>query len=152
MAFGINKACIGGYVGQDPDVRYTQSGAAVANVSIATTESWKDKDTGEKQERTEWHRVVFFNRLAEVVAEYVKKGQPIYIEGKIQTRKWEDKEGITRYSTEIVAGEMQMLPSGKRDGDPGQARADHQAEAHQNRQTSRDTGQQGSFVDDDIPF
>ncbi len=110
MARGVNKVILVGNLGRDPEVRYTPSGSAVANVTIATSESWKDKQTGENQERTEWHRVVFFNRLAEIVAEYVKKGSQIYIEGKLQTRKWQDKEtGADRYSTEIVANEMQML-------------------------------------------
>ena len=109
MARGINKVILVGNLGNDPDVRYTQSGAAVANVSIATSESWKDKTTGEQQDRTEWHRVVFFGRLAEIVSEYLKKGSQIYVEGRLQTRKWQDKEGIDRYTTEIVANEMQML-------------------------------------------
>ena len=109
MARGVNKVIIVGNLGQDPEVRYTPSGSAVANVSIATSEQWKDKQTGENQEKTEWHRVVFFNRLAEIVAEYLKKGRQVYIEGRLQTRKWQDQSGQDRYTTEIVANEMQML-------------------------------------------
>ncbi len=109
MARGVNKVILVGNLGKDPEVRYTPSGSAVANVAIATSDQWKDKQSGEQQERTEWHRVVFFNRLAEVVGEYVKKGQQIYVEGRIQTRKWQDQSGQDRWSTEIVANEMQML-------------------------------------------
>lgn len=109
MARGINKVILVGNLGQDPEVRYLPSGGAVTNVSIATTESWKDKQTGQQQDRTEWHRVVFFNRLAEIAGEYLKKGSQIYIEGKLQTRKWQAQDGTDRYSTEIVANEMQML-------------------------------------------
>jgi single-strand DNA-binding protein len=119
MARGVNKVILVGNLGKDPEVRYTPSGSAVANVTIATSDQWKDKQTGEQQERTEWHRVVFFNRLAEVVAEYVKKGQQIYVEGRIQTRKWQDQSGQDRYTTEIVANEMQML--GGRGGGGGGA-------------------------------
>ena len=117
MARGVNKVILVGNLGKDPEVRYTPSGSAVANVTIATSDQWKDKQTGEQQERTEWHRVVFFNRLAEVVGEYVKKGQQIYVEGRIQTRKWQDQSGQDRWSTEIVANEMQML--GGRGGGAG---------------------------------
>jgi single-strand DNA-binding protein len=109
MARGVNKVILVGNLGKDPEVRYTPSGSAVANVAIATSDQWKDKQTGEQQERTEWHRVVFFNRLAEVVGEYVKKGQQIYVEGRIQTRKWQDQSGQDRWTTEIGASEMQML-------------------------------------------
>ena len=109
MARGINKAIIVGTLGQDPEVKYTASGSAVVNVSVATNESWKDKQTGEAQERTEWHRVVMFNKLAEIAAQYLKKGSQAYFEGKIQTRKWQDQSGNDRYSTEIVANDMQML-------------------------------------------
>ena len=108
---GVNKAFILGNVGNDPEIRYTPDGKAVANLSIATSETWKDKNTGEKQEKTEWHRVVMFGKLAEIVGEYVKKGSKIFIMGKIQTRKWQDKEGVDKYTTEIVANEMQMLDS-----------------------------------------
>ena len=105
----LNKVTLIGNLGADPEVRYMPSGGAVANVSLATTFRWKDRDTKEKKESTEWHRVVFFNRLAEVVGEYLRKGSQIYIEGRLQTRKWKDKDGIERYSTEIIATEMQML-------------------------------------------
>jgi single-strand DNA-binding protein len=111
MARGVNKVILIGNLGNDPDIRYTASGAAVANISLATAESWRDKETGEQQERTEWHRIVFFGRLAEIVGEYLKKGSQIYVEGRLQTRKWQDKEGNDRYTTEIVANEMQMLGS-----------------------------------------
>src|SRR3990170_4404867 len=117
MARGVNKVILIGNLGNDPDVRYTASGAAVANISLATAESWKDKESGEQQERTEWHRIVFFGRLAEIVGEYLHKGSQIYVEGRLQTRKWQDKEGHDRYTTEIVAGEMQML--GGRGGSGG---------------------------------
>ena len=109
MARGINKVILVGNLGQDPEVRYLPSGGAVTNVSLATAESWKDKQTGQPQERTEWHRIVFFNRLAEIAGEYLKKGSQVYIEGKLQTRKWQDQSGQDRYTTEIVANEMQML-------------------------------------------
>jgi single-strand DNA-binding protein len=109
MARGINKVILVGNLGQDPEVRYLPSGGAVTNISVATTESWKDKQTGQQQDRTEWHRVVFFNRLAEIAGEYLKKGSQVYLEGKLQTRKWQDQSGQDRYSTEIVANEMQML-------------------------------------------
>lgn len=109
MARGINKVIIVGNVGGDPETRYMPSGSAVTNLTIATNETWKDKQTGEKKERTEWHRVAMFNRLAEIAAEYLRKGSQVYIEGKIRTRKWKDKEGQDRYTTEIVADEMQML-------------------------------------------
>lgn len=109
MARGINKVILVGHLGSDPEVKYMPSGGAVANVSIATTESWKDKQSGEKQERTEWHRVVFFQRLAEIAGEYLRKGAQVYVEGRLQTRKWQDKAGQDRYTTEIVASDMQML-------------------------------------------
>lgn len=117
MARGINKAILIGNLGNDPDIRYTASGTAIANISLATAESWRDKNSGEQQERTEWHRIVFFGRLAEIVGEYLRKGSQIYVEGRIQTRKWQDKEGNDRYSTEVVANEMQML--GGRGGGAG---------------------------------
>lgn len=105
----INKVFLIGHLGQDPEVRYMPSGKAVANITIATSESWKDKNTGEKQERTEWHRVVFFSPLAEIVGQYLRKGSSAFIEGRLQTRKWQDKNGVDRYTTEIVANEMKML-------------------------------------------
>src|ERR1700722_18949473 len=111
MARGVNKAILIGNLGADPEIRYMPSGGAVATVSLATSEIWKDRQTNEAQERTEWHRVVFFNRLAEIAGEYLRKGSKIYVEGRIQTRKWQDKNGQERYTTEIVATEMQMLDS-----------------------------------------
>ena len=111
MARGINKVILIGNLGSDPEVRYMANGGAVANVSLATSESWKDKNTGEQQERTEWHRVVFYRRLAEIAGEYLKKGSKVYVEGKLQTRKWQDRDGNDRYTTEIIANEMQMLDS-----------------------------------------
>lgn len=109
MARGVNKVILIGTLGKDPEVRFMPSGGAVANVTLATNESWKDKNTGQMQERTEWHRVVFFNRLAEIVGEYLKKGSQVYVEGSLQTRKWTDQSGQDRYTTEIKASEMQML-------------------------------------------
>jgi|TARA_B110000208_G_scaffold41549_1_gene55018 single-strand DNA-binding protein len=110
MAQGINKVILVGNVGGDPETKYMPSGGAVTNLSIATSESWKDKQTGQPQERTEWHRVVFFNRLAEIASEYVRKGSKLYVEGSLRTRQWE-QDGVKRYSTEIVASQMQMLDS-----------------------------------------
>ena len=115
MAKGINKVILVGSLGQDPETRYTQSGSAITNISIATNESWTDKQSGQKQERTEWHRVVFFNRLAEIAGEYLRKGSQVYVEGSLRTRKWQDQQGQDRYTTEVVAAEMQML-GGKQDG------------------------------------
>jgi len=112
MARGVNKVFLVGHLGKDPELRYSANGQAVANVTLATSESWKDKESGEKQERVEWHRVVFFGRLAEIAGEYLKKGSPVYLEGKLQTRKWQDKQGQDRYTTEIVANDMQMLGGG----------------------------------------
>ncbi|GAB2196593.1 single-stranded DNA-binding protein [Sessilibacter sp. MAH4] len=109
MARGINKVILVGNCGQDPETRYMPSGGAVTNISIATSETWKDKQTGQPQERTEWHRVVFFNRLAEIAGEYLRKGSQVYVEGSLRTRKWQDQGGQDRYTTEIVASEMQML-------------------------------------------
>lgn len=108
---GVNKVILVGNLGQDPETRYTPSGSAISNINIATSETWKDKQTGQPQERTEWHRVVFFNRLAEIAGEYLRKGSKVYIEGSLRTRKWQDQQGQDRYTTEIVANEMQMLDS-----------------------------------------
>ncbi|MBS1270116.1 MAG: Single-stranded DNA-binding protein [Gammaproteobacteria bacterium] len=148
MARGVNKAILIGHLGRDPEVRYTPSGAAVANVSIATTETWKDKQTGEQQERTEWHRVVFFSRLAEIVGEYLKKGSQVYVEGRLQTRKWQDKEGNDRFTTEVVANEMQML--GGRGGGGGPAE-DYNQDTGSSGGDSSSSGSSEGF-DDDIPF
>ena len=141
---GINKVILVGNCGQDPEVKHLPSGGAVTNMSIATSDTWKDKQTGQQQERTEWHRVVFFNRVAEIAGEYLKKGSKVYIEGKLQTRKWQDQEGNDRYSTEIVANEMQMLDS-RADG----ARND---EASQPAHPSPSADANSVDFDDDIPF
>jgi single-strand DNA-binding protein len=111
----INKVILIGNLGKDPEVRYTPNGAAICNIGIATTRSWKDKTSGEKVEETEWHRVVFYDRLAEIAGEYLKKGRPVYVEGRLKTRKWQDKDGVEKYTTEIVADNMQLL--GGRDGE-----------------------------------
>lgn len=115
---GVNKVILIGNIGQDPEVRYTPGGSAITNISVATSEAWKDKQTGQSQERTEWHRVVFFNRLAEIAGEYLRKGSKVYIEGSLRTRKWQDQQGQDRYTTEIVANEMQML-DGRGNADTG---------------------------------
>jgi single-strand DNA-binding protein len=109
MSRGINKVILVGNLGKDPEVRYSPTGAAVANITLATSDTWKDKQTGAQQERTEWHRVVFFGRLAEIAGEYLRKGTQVYVEGRLQTRKWQDQSGQDRYTTEVVANEMQML-------------------------------------------
>lgn len=161
MARGINKVILVGNLGNDPDVKYTADGRAIANISLATTESWKDRNTGEQQDRTEWHRVVFFNRLAEIVSEYLKKGSQVYVEGKLQTRKWQDQNGMDRYTTEIVANEMQML--GGRSGgtaDYGGASAPAAQPRQQPPQQPPQQSQQGGApqppmmddLNDDIPF
>lgn len=111
MARGVNKVILIGNLGNDPETKYMPSGNAVTNITVATSESWKDKNTGQQQERTEWHRVVFFNRLAEIAGEYLRKGSKVYLEGSLRTRKWQDQQGQDRYTTEIVASEMQMLDS-----------------------------------------
>jgi len=117
MARGINKVILVGNAGQDPEIRNTTNGSQVTNITVATSESWTDKQTGQKQDRTEWHRVVFFNKLAEIAGQYLKKGSKVYIEGSLRTRKWQDQNGQDRYTTEIVANEMQMLDSrGSQDG------------------------------------
>jgi single-strand DNA-binding protein len=154
MARGINKVILIGHLGADPETRAMPSGMTVANMRLATTESWKDKQTGEQQERTEWHNVALFGRLGEIAAEYLRKGSQVYIEGRLRTRKWQDKEGRDRYTTEIVANEMQML--GGRGGAGGATgagsssepapRAEHAEAAAGGAGASRDD------FDDDIPF
>ena len=119
MAASVNKVILIGNLGKDPETRYTPDGAAITNITLATTDTWKDKATGEKKEATEWHRVAFFGRLAEIAGQYLKKGRPVYIEGRIRTRKWQDKEGVDRYTTEIIADEMKMLGSREGMGAPG---------------------------------
>lgn len=121
MARGINKVILVGTLGRDPETKYMPSGGAITNISLATSEQWKDKNTGERQERTEWHRIVFFNRLAEIAGQYLRKGQQTYIEGSLRTRKWQGQDGQDRYTTEIVASEMQMLGGGPREGGAGGA-------------------------------
>lgn len=143
---GINKAVIVGTLGQDPEIRYTGDGKACASLSVATSEQWKDKTTGEKKESTEWHRISAFGRLAEIMGEYLHKGSQVYIEGKIKTRKWQDKEGNDRYTTEIHAFEMQML-GGRGDSQP------EQQSAPQQQSTPQPTGGiEEGFDDSDIPF
>lgn len=156
MARGINKVILVGNLGNDPEVRYANNGSAIANISVATTDSWKDKNTGEQQEKTEWHRVVMFNRLGEIAGEYLKKGSQVYIEGRLQTRKWQDQSGQDRYTTEIVANEMQML-GGRGGGSdmssgggyqaPQQSAPKAQAAAQPAAQP-----QPSNDFDDDIPF
>ena len=139
---GINKVILVGNLGKDPDMRYTAGGDAVANLSIATSESWNDNQTGEKKEKTEWHRVVFFRRIAEVCGEYLKKGSSVYIEGSLRTRDWEDDQGNKRYTTEIIGREMQML-GGRRSED----NMDQSPQMH----SSSPQPEEG-LIDDEIPF
>ena len=145
MARGINKVILIGNLGQDPEVKYLPSGGAVCNLSLATTDAWTDKQSGEHQERTEWHRVVLFKRLAEIASEYLRKGSKVYLEGRLQTRKWQDKDGQERYTTEIIANDLQMLDArGGGDAQPASAppRA-HPAAA---------SAAANADFDDDIPF
>jgi single-strand DNA-binding protein len=147
----VNKVILIGNLGRDPETRYLPDGGAVTNVSVATTDTWKDK-SGEKQERTEWHRVAFFGRLAEIAGEYLKKGSPVYIEGRLQTRKWQDKDGQDRYTTEIVASEMKMLGSRGGGSEPmAREPAPAAADASGGRPQAK---KGGAFdqMDDDIPF
>jgi len=152
MARGVNKVILVGNLGKDPETRYTAGGSAVTNVSLATTDAWKDKQSGEQQERTEWHRLVFWGRLAEIAAEYLRKGSQIYVEGRIQTRKWQDKDGQDRWSTEVVCNEMQML--GGRGG--GQSTPqDFDSGGSQEPGPSGASPKKAAAVedfDDDIPF
>ncbi len=156
MARGVNKVILVGNLGRDPEVRYSPNGSAVANVTLATSESWKDKTSGEKQEKTEWHRIVFFGRLAEIAGEYLKKGAQIYVEGRLQTRKWQDKDGHERYTTEIVANEMQMLGSRggagvpNNDGFNQDQPAENAGGAGARKPAATAAG--GGDFDDDIPF
>lgn len=157
MARGVNKVILVGNLGKDPEVRYSPNGQAIANCTIATSESWKDKTTGEKQERTEWHRIVFFGRLGEIAGEYLKKGSQIYVEGRLQTRKWQDKEGKDRYTTEIVANEMQMLGSRSGGGMPSEPPQEAAAAGGYEPAAARTGGGGGgkpaaADFDDDIPF
>lgn len=160
---GVNKVILVGNVGQDPETRYMPSGGAVTNVTLATSETWKDKNTGETQEKTEWHRLVFYNKLAEIVAEYVKKGSKLYVEGRLQTRSWE-QEGVKRYSTEIIANEMQMLDSRGSGGGGDQAGGGSWQPSQRSGGGGSNSGNSGNqrsqqppppdmdSFDDDIPF
>jgi single-strand DNA-binding protein len=154
MARGVNKVILIGHLGADPETRAMPSGSSVANLRIATTESWRDKQSGEQQERTEWHRVALFGRLAEVAGEYLRKGSQVYIEGSLRTRKWQDKQGNERYSTEIVANDMQMLGGrgGGGGGSGGGAPARESADYGQPAAGGGGGGGEGSDFDDDIPF
>ena len=148
MARGVNKVILVGNLGQKPEIRYTQTDSAVANISLATSESWKDKETGEQREKTAWHRIVYFGKLAEIAEQYLDKGSKVYVEGKLQTRKWQDKEtGADRYTTEIVGNELTMLDSKNSSG---------MNEMNESQNFERNTGQsdkaQEDFNEDDIPF
>ena len=149
MARGVNKVILVGNLGRDPEIKYTASGAAIANVTIATTDSWNDKQTGEKVEKTEWHRVVAFQRLAEIMGEYLKKGSQVYIEGRLQTRKWQDQNGQDRWTTEIVANDMQML--GGRGGDAG-GQQQGSGGGFRKPAAQQQPASDNDFADDDIPF
>ena len=151
MARGVNKVILIGNLGADPEVRYSPSGAAVTNARLATTDSWRDRQSGEQQERTEWHRVVFFGKLAEIAGEYLRKGSKVYVEGRLQTRKWQGQDGQDRYTTEVVANDMQMLDSRGGSGSMGEGGGE--------RSTGQDQSSRGSSspepaedFDDDIPF
>jgi single-strand DNA-binding protein len=158
MARGVNKVILVGNLGQDPESRTTPGGTTVTNIRIATTDSWTDKQSGEKKEQTEWHTVVMWNRLGEIAAEYLRKGSQVYIEGRLQTRKWQDKEGKDRYSTEVVASDMQML--GGRGGGGGAAQETRDSREGQSRgggaaapaAAGAGRGGGGADFDDDIPF
>ncbi len=158
MARGINKVILVGNVGGDPEVRFMPNGNAVTTLSIATSETWKDKQTGEKQDRTEWHRVVFYNRLGEIAGEYVKKGSKLYVEGSLRTRKWQDQQGLDRYTTEIIGNEMQLLDSR---GNSNQDDYATSSEAPSRQASQRQAGpapvaneapEGFELLDDDIPF
>ncbi len=151
----INKVILIGNLGNDPEVRYTADDKAIANINVATTEVWRDRDGGGKQERTEWHRVVFFGRLAEIVAEYLKKGSKVYVEGRLQTRKWQDRDGNDRYTTEVVAREMKMLDGrggGQAHTMPPVAPPNAAAEKPAAPVSDGGGGAGGDDFDDDIPF
>lgn len=156
MARGINKVILIGHLGQDPEVRALPSGSSIANLRIATTESWKDKQSGEFKEQTEWHTVVLFGRTAEVAAEYLKKGSQVYIEGRLRTRKWQDKTGNDRYSTEIVGNDMQMLGGRGQGGSPGTGRGQGgsapKAESGGGEFSDAPATSTEHDFDDDIPF
>lgn len=150
MARGVNKVILIGNLGADPEVRYSPSGSAVTNIRLATTDQWRDRQSGEQQERTEWHRVVFFSRLAEIAGEYLRKGSKVYIEGRLQTRKWQGQDGQDRYSTEIVVSDMQMLDS-RGEKTPGEYSRNEDSGGHQPSKQEPQVAPQEDF-DDDIPF
>ncbi len=159
MARGVNKVILVGNLGKDPETRYMPSGGAVTNITLATSDSWKDKQTGQPQERTEWHRVVFFNKLAEIAGEYLKKGSKVYVEGSLRTRKWQGQDGKDNYTTEIVANEMQMLDSRGGSEYSGPRENYNQAAGNQTRQPAQPVQTNSSSTDpgydsfdDDIPF
>lgn len=151
MARGINKVILVGNLGKDPETRYTPEGAAITNLALATSESWKDKQSGEMQERTEWHRVVMYGRLAEISSEYLKKGSKIYVEGRLRTNKWQDKSGADRYTTEIIGNEMQMLDS-KGAANGGASYNSAPASSSRSPETAEHSSVSDSSFDDDIPF
>jgi single-strand DNA-binding protein len=155
MANGVNKVILVGYLGRDPEIRFLPSGSSVANVTIATSESWKDKQSGEKKERTEWHKVVFFGRLAEIAGEYLKKGSLVYVEGALRTRKWQDKEGHDRYTTEIAANSLHMLGGRSNNAStsaPAGASPSGQAGAAATSPASPAVNPGSDDFDDDVPF
>jgi single-strand DNA-binding protein len=156
----VNKVIIVGNLGKDPEVRYMPSGSAICNITVATSRQWKDKSSGDRQEETEWHRIVFFDRLAEIAGEYLKKGRPVYVDGRLKTRKWTDKDGVDKYSTEIVATDMQLLGSREGMGAPGEESAGASrgggGAASRPGATSQKPAAKSSTgfddMDDDIPF
>ena len=152
MSKGVNKVILIGRLGQDPEVKFMPSGGAVTNISLATSERWRDKNTGQPVEKTEWHKVVFFNKLAEIAGEYLRKGSMVYVEGSLRTRKWQAQDGTDRYSTEIVASEMQMLDGQSQNGVPQSTAGQHAPSG--DRQPSAFSPQQPAGFDDfdDIPF
>ena len=150
MGKGVNKVILVGNLGQDPEVRYMPNGSAVANISVATSESWKDKQTGQQQERTEWHKIVYYGNVAEIAGKYLKKGSKIYVEGSLRTKKWQDKQtGQDKYSTEIVGSELQMLDS---KGDAQSSQGPQQQAPMSGGSMDQNQGPQPSVFDDDIPF
>ena len=152
MARGVNKVILVGNLGADPDTRYMPSGKAVTNIRLATSESWKDRQTGDMQERTEWHSIVMYDKLGEIAAEYLRKGSQVYIEGKLRTRKWQDKDGNDRYTTEIIANEMNML-GGRGAADRGSAPSpDRMRERGESAPARAEPAGVAESFDDDIPF
>ncbi len=152
MARGVNKVLLIGNLGHDPEVRYTPNGHAIANVVIATSSAWRDKQSGELNERTEWHRIVFFNRLAEIVNEYLRKGSKVYVEGSLRTRKWQDKNGVDRYTTEIIANEMQILDNKNFSGSPVNPDVLSSKPGMQGGSPDESMETVDTSFDDDIPF